>query len=66
MGEDLQALYRDIKGRAAKLGREPSGIKIMPAALVLVADSVGEDEYLETRHKAGALMRAIALAEGAD
>ncbi len=30
----------------------------------VVADSVAEDEYLETRHKAGALRRAIDLAEG--
>ena len=30
----------------------------------IVADSTGEDEYQETRHKAGALMRAIDLAEG--
>ena len=28
------------------------------------ADSIGEDWYQETRHKAGALMRAIDLAEG--
>ena len=32
----------------------------------IVADSTGEDEYMETRHKAGALMRAIDLAEGAE
>ncbi len=30
----------------------------------VVADSVAEDEYIETRHKAGALLRAIDLAEG--
>jgi anthranilate/para-aminobenzoate synthase component I len=28
-----------------------------------VADSVAEDEYQETRHKSGALMRAIEVAE---
>jgi anthranilate synthase component 1 len=32
----------------------------------IVADSTGEDEYMETRHKAGALMRAIDLAEGSE
>jgi anthranilate synthase component 1 len=32
----------------------------------IVADSVPEDEYLETQHKAGALQRAIDLAEGRD
>ena len=30
----------------------------------VVADSVAEDEYMETRHKSGAMMRAIDLAEG--
>ena len=29
----------------------------------MVADSVAEDEYMETRHKSGAMMRAIDVAE---
>ncbi len=31
-----------------------------------VAERTGKDEYMETRHKAGALMRAIDLAEGSE
>ena len=32
----------------------------------VVADSIAEDEYQETKHKAGAVLRAIELAEGRD
>ncbi|NQW23922.1 MAG: anthranilate synthase component I [SAR202 cluster bacterium] len=42
------------------------GVMYVQAGGGIVADSVGEDEYQETRHKAGALMRAIDLAEGSD
>jgi alkanesulfonate monooxygenase len=39
---DAQAFYADVKGRAAALGRDPDGIKILPGALVVVGDSVAE------------------------
>ena len=41
------------------------GIMYVQAGGGVVADSVAEDEYMETRHKSGAMMRAIDVAEGA-
>ena len=49
-----------------RTGVYKDGVMYVQAGGGIVADSVGEDEYQETRHKAGALMRAIDLAEGAD
>ena len=34
--------YADLKGRMAKAGRDPSSLKILPACLVVVGDSVEE------------------------
>lgn len=39
---DAQAFYADVKGRAARAGRDPEGIKILPGALVVVGDTVEE------------------------
>ncbi|MBR0649762.1 LLM class flavin-dependent oxidoreductase [Roseomonas terrae] len=39
---DAQAFYADVKGRAARLGRDPDGIKILPGALVVIGDTVEE------------------------
>jgi FMN-dependent oxidoreductase (nitrilotriacetate monooxygenase family) len=36
---DSQAFYADVKGRAAKLGRNPDHLKILPGALVMVGDT---------------------------
>jgi len=47
-----------------RTGVYKDGVMYVQAGGGIVADSVGEDEYQETRHKAGALMRAIDLAEG--
>ena len=47
-----------------RTGIYKDGIMYIQAGGGVVADSVAEDEYLETRHKAGALLRAIDLAEG--
>ena len=49
-----------------RTGVYKDGVMYVQAGGGIVADSVGEDEFQETRHKAGALMRAIDLAEGAD
>ena len=49
-----------------RTGVYKDGTMYVQAGGGIVADSVGEDEFQETRHKAGALMRAIDLAEGAD
>ncbi|KAH8432105.1 LLM class flavin-dependent oxidoreductase [Aspergillus melleus] len=37
-----QALYADIKGRAQAAGRDPNHLKILPAAFVVVGDTVEE------------------------
>lgn len=39
--ESAKALYADIKGRAVAAGRNPDHIKILPAALIIIADTVG-------------------------
>lgn len=40
--ESAKALYADIKGRAVAAGRNPDHIKILPAALIIIADTVEE------------------------
>ena len=40
------------------------GIMYVQAGGGVVADSIAEDEYMETRHKSGAMLRAIDAAEG--
>ena len=47
-----------------RTGIYKDGVMYIQAGGGVVTDSVAEDEYLETRHKAGALLRAIDLAEG--
>jgi anthranilate synthase component 1 len=47
-----------------RTGIYKDGTMYVQAGGGIVADSNPEDEYLETQHKAGALMRAIDLAEG--
>jgi FMN-dependent oxidoreductase (nitrilotriacetate monooxygenase family) len=37
-----RALYADVKGRMAKLGRDPDHLKILPGAFVVVGDSLAE------------------------
>ena len=39
---DAQRLYADIKGRMARLGRDPDHLKILPGALVIVGDTDAE------------------------
>ncbi|WP_207540520.1 LLM class flavin-dependent oxidoreductase [Sabulicella rubraurantiaca] len=40
--EDARSFYADVKGRAARAGRDPEGIKILPGCLVVVGDTVVE------------------------
>ena len=49
-----------------RTGVYKDGVMYIQAGGGVVADSNPEDEYLETRHKAGAVLRAIDLAEGRD
>lgn len=44
-----QAFYGDVKGRAARAGRDPDDIKVLPGALVVVGDSVDEARYKRAR-----------------
>ena len=44
-----QKFYADVKGRMEKLGRNPDFMKILPAAMVLVADSVQEAQDRRAR-----------------
>ena len=46
-----------------RTGIYKDGVMYVQAGGGVVADSQPEDEYLETQHKAGALLRAIELAE---
>ena len=47
-----------------RTGIYKNGTMYVQAGGGVVADSVAEDEYMETRHKSGALLRAIDMAEG--
>ncbi|KAH7316918.1 luciferase-like domain-containing protein [Stachybotrys elegans] len=47
-------LYNDIKGRASKAGRDPNHIKILPAALFIIGDTV--EEAKEKRLKLDSLV----------
>ena len=37
-----RAFYADVKGRAAKIGRNPDHIKILPGAFTIIGDSLDE------------------------
>ncbi len=47
--ESARAFYADVKGRMARLGRDPDGMKILPGALVVVGDTV-EDARAKRAH----------------
>ena len=65
-----RALYADIKGRMAKLGRDPEHLKILPGAFVVVGDSL--DEAREKRAKLDSLVHydsaiaSLSIALGTD
>jgi len=40
--ESAKSFYADVKGRMARIGRDPSHLKILPACFVVVADTVAE------------------------
>jgi len=49
-----KAFYADVKGRMEKLGRNPDHMKILPAAMVLVGDSI--EDAKERRAKLDSLV----------
>ncbi|MDP3239364.1 MAG: LLM class flavin-dependent oxidoreductase [Reyranella sp.] len=67
---DARAFYADVKGRAAKVGRNPDHIKILPGAFVVVGDSL--DEAKEKRARLDSLVNydssiaAVSMALGVD
>ncbi|HKV13765.1 MAG TPA: LLM class flavin-dependent oxidoreductase, partial [Reyranella sp.] len=65
-----RAFYADVKSRAAKVGRNPDHIKILPGAFVVVGDSL--DEAKEKRARLDSLVSyesgiaALSIAIGMD
>src|SRR5260370_19610542 len=65
-----RAFYADVKGRAAKIGRNPDHIKILPGAFTIVGDSL--DEAKEKRARLDSLVNydsriaALSIAVGQD
>src|SRR5260370_16671031 len=49
-----RAFYADVKGRAARLGRNPDHIKILPGAFTIIGDSL--DEAKEKRARLDSLV----------
>ncbi len=44
-----QRFYADVKARMVRIGRDPEHLKILPAAFVVVADSVAEAQAMRGR-----------------
>src|SRR5947209_7209339 len=65
-----RAFYADVKGRAAKIGRNPDHIKILPGAFTIIGDSLAEAQ--EKRLKLDSLVNydsgiaALSIATGVD
>ncbi len=65
-----RALYADIKGRMAMLGRDPDHLKILPGAFVVIGDSL--DEAREKRARLDSLVHydsaiaSLSIALGTD
>ncbi len=47
--DSAKAFFRDVKGRARRAGRDPDGIKILPAAFVVIGDTVADAERIRAR-----------------
>jgi len=68
--QGAREFYADVKGRAAKVGRNPDHIKILPGAFVVVGDSL--DEAKEKRVRLDSLVNydssiaAVSMALGVD
>ena len=65
-----QSFYRDVKGRMATVGRNPEFLKIMPACLVILGDSVEEARAKRARldslvHEESAIA-SLSIALGCD
>src|SRR5260370_23399580 len=66
-----RAFYADVKGRAARLGRNPDHIKILPGAFTIVGDSLDEAKEKRARldslvsYDSGIAALSIAIGQGA-
>ncbi|MBU8546530.1 LLM class flavin-dependent oxidoreductase [Roseomonas sp. ROY-5-3] len=67
---DAQAFYADVKGRAARYGRDPESIKILPGALVVVGDTVAEAraarDHLDSLVHEDSAIGSLSIALGVD
>jgi len=65
-----QQFYQDVKARTAAAGRDPDQLKILPAALVIVADSVAQAQdqraELDSLVNEDSAMAALSIALGHD
>jgi alkanesulfonate monooxygenase SsuD/methylene tetrahydromethanopterin reductase-like flavin-dependent oxidoreductase (luciferase family) len=67
--EDAQAFYQDLKARAAALGRDPSGVKILPGIVPVIGGTVEEalrlerelDELIKPEYARDQLARTLRL-----
>ena len=68
--DDAKALRLDMHTRMREYGREPQSMKILPAALVLVADSVAEAQdhraHLDSLVNSDSAIAALSIALGHD
>ncbi|TVY46719.1 Nitrilotriacetate monooxygenase component A, partial [Lachnellula occidentalis] len=71
--KDLKAakgLYADIKGRVKAAGREPNHLKILPAALIIVGDTVEDAKakrlVLDSRVHYDSAIASLSIALGTD
>lgn len=68
--EEGQAFYADVKGRMAAVGRNRDHLKILPGALVIVADSDGEArairDHLDSLVHYDSAIASLSVALGVD
>ena len=65
-----QAFYADVEDRAARAGRDPDAIRVLPGALIVVGDSIGEARdkraRLDRLVHADSAIAALSVALGCD
>ena len=68
--EDGREFYSDVKGRMTKLGRDPDHLKILPACLVVVGDTVAEAQekraLLDSKVHLDSAIASLSIALGTD
>lgn len=68
--DDGREFYADVKGRMAKLGRNPDHLKILPACLVVVGDTVAEAQekraLLDSKVHLDSAIASLSIALGTD